>query len=84
MSLVSLSYEGESLNGVRVPANLEGVFLDFVEEGFVADTEIFGGFTLVAQICLQGAANLFSFDETQGAMTRLGKRAGKIELVESF
>src|SRR6185437_16714413 len=46
----------------------ESVFLDFVEQCLVADAEVFGGLTLVTQICLQCAANLFAFDKTQGAM----------------
>ncbi len=62
----------------------EGVFPDFVQEGFIADPEVFGSFTLISQVGLQGAANLFSFDETEGAMTGFGEGAGKIELVEGF
>ena len=62
----------------------EAVVFDLVEEGFVADSQIFGSFALVAPIGRQGREDFAALDVAEGAMAHFGECSGKVELVQTF
>ena len=62
----------------------EAVVFDLVEEGFVADAQIFGSFALVAPIGRQGRENFAALDVTEGAVGHFRECSGEVKLVQRF
>jgi hypothetical protein len=62
----------------------EVVVFDFVEEGFVADAQIFSGFALVTPIGRESSADFPALDVMEGAVSHIGECSGEVELVQCF